>query len=87
MSACNPLDIVTEIILESLCTADISSFTRHRHIAPQQNITTVGDERLSWPALGVSGEVVSEEPGTESHLGVFHQRGVQDKGPAVFSWQ
>ena len=64
MSACNPLDIVTEIILESLCTADISSFTRHRHIAPQQNITTVGDERLSWPALGVSGEVVSEEPGT-----------------------
>ena len=62
MFACNPLDIVTEIILESLCAAGISFFTRHRHIAAQHKISSVRDERLMGPAFRVVGEVVSEEP-------------------------
>ena len=64
MFACNPLDIVTEIILESLCAAGISFFTRHRHIAAQHQISPVRDERLMGPAFRVGGEVVSEEPDT-----------------------
>ena len=31
--------------------------------------------------------MLSEEPGTESQLGIFHQGGVQDLSTAVFSWQ
>ena len=87
MSACNPRDIFTEIILVSLRTADISFFTRYRHITPQQTISPVREERLSWPAVRVSGEVVREEPDTESELLIVHQGGVEQLSPALFSWQ
>ena len=62
------------------------SVTICRRVAAQQIIFPVRDESLIWPAIRVSGEVVGEEPGTESQLRVFLQGGVQDLSPAVFSW-
>ena len=72
-SACDPLDIFTENNLKSLGTTAIT-FIRYCHIAPQQNISPVRDDRLSWPvSWPVNREMVSEEPGTDCDLLIFLQ--------------
>ena len=43
-------------------------------------------QSLKWINIRADGEVVSEEPGTESHLGIFHQGGVHHLGLPVFGW-
>ena len=53
----------------------------------QQVIISIGNEGLSGLAVRVSGEVVGEEPGTEGHLRILDQGGVQDLSTAICSWQ
>ena len=61
--------------------------TRSGNITSQQSMITIKDDNLFWPGVRVGGEVVSEEPGTDRHLGIFSQRGVHHLNPAIFSWQ
>ena len=79
--------VFSEFIFVFLSTASIRLIARHRQVAAQQVIRAVGNERLGWPAVRVRREVESEEPGTESQLGVFHQGGVQHLSLALFTWQ
>ena len=44
--------------------------------AGQQVVSGVRDDSLTGETVQVSGEVMSEEPGAERHLGVVHQGGV-----------
>ena len=70
-----------------LCTALIQLITRSGYKAAQQLINPIRNESLKWMIIRVSREVVGEEPGTESHLAIFHQGGVQNLSTALFSWQ
>ena len=70
-----------------LSAALILLITRSGYIAAQQVSIPIRNESLKWRIIRVSREVVSEEPGAESHIGVFHQGGVQDLSTAVISWQ
>ena len=69
-----------------LSAALIKLITRFAKIAAQQDILPIRNESLEWIIIRGSREVVSEEPGTESHLGVLLQGGVQDLSLTVFSW-
>ena len=87
-SASDPLDVIfRKYILVFLGAAGIHLKARSGDIAAQQRIFPILDQSLTGPAVRVSGEAVSEEPGTESHLAIFHQGGVQHLSTAVFSWQ
>ena len=79
--------VFSEFIFVFLSTASVGLITRHRQVAAQQVIRAVRYQRLGWPAVRVRREVESEEPGTYSQLGVFHQGGVQDLGTALLPWQ
>ena len=70
-----------------LSAALVEHITIFPNITTQQDILLIRNESLKWIIIRGSGEVVSEEPGTESHLGIFHQGGVQDLSTALFSWQ
>ena len=76
-----------ELISEVLSAALILLLTRTGYKAAQQVKLLIRNESLEWITVRVSREVVSEEPGTESHLAVVHQGGVQHLSTAVFSWQ
>ena len=78
---------ITEYVFIFLSTASKRLITRSGYVAAQKVPHSIGDERLTWPSGGVSREVVGEEPGAESQLGVFPQGGVRDLSPALFSWQ
>ena len=77
------LDVISEVFSAAL----ILLVTRPCYIAAQQLILPIRNESLKWITVRVSREVVSEEPGTESHLAIFHQGGVQDLSTALSSWQ
>ena len=62
------------MFLEVLGIIDIA---RSGNETGQQVVSPVRDESLSGGTVQVSGEVMSEEPGAERHLGVVHQGGVQ----------
>ena len=79
--------VFSEYIFVFLSTASKRLITRSGYVAAQKVPHSIGDERLTWPSGGVSREVVGEEPGAESQLGVFPQGGVRDLSPALFSWQ
>ena len=79
--------LFTQYIFVFLSTAGIRLIARHCCIAAQQVIRAVRYQRLGWPAVRVRREVESEEPGTDSQLGVVHQGGVQHLGLALFPWQ
>lgn len=82
--ASDPLKKPISVVLSA---ALILLITRSGYIATQQVILPIRNESLEWIAIRVSREVVSEEPGTESHLGIFPQGGVQHLSLAVCSWQ
>ena len=84
-----PSDPLLGLHLDSvaLSTALIELITRFANIAAQQDILLIRNESLEWIVVRRGGEVVSEEPGTESQLLIFHQGGVQQLSPAIFSWQ
>ena len=67
--------------------AFIQLITRSGYIAAQGLVLPIRYQSLKWITMRGSREVVSEEPGTESHLGIFPQGGVQDLSTAVLSWQ
>ena len=79
--------IPTNDIFVELSTSRFELVTFTSTITGQQVAFPKRNEGLTGPTIRVSGEAVSEEPGTESHLGVFPQGGVQDLSTALFSWQ
>ena len=86
--ASDPLDVIfRKYILVFLGAAGIHLMARSGHVAAQQGIFPVLDQSLAGPAVGVGGEVVSEEPGAESHGGIFHQGGVHQLRSAGFRGQ
>ena len=55
-----------------LSAALIELIARSRYKAAQQDILPIRNQSLKWKTIRVSREVVSEEPGTESHLQNSH---------------
>ena len=81
------LSLLWKLGLSSAKVCLVILITRSGYQTAQKVFISIRNESLTWLAVRVSREVVGEEPGTQSHLGIFPQGGVQDLSTALFSWQ